>query len=721
MLVSAAVQEADGEWYRLRGAARIETTEIILAADEIDYNEKIGYAEARGKVSFLNIQGGEELYADRVEYSLAEETGKFYGVRGSAKGKIDARPGILTTTSPFSFQGEWAERIRDRYILHNGFVTNCKLPNPWWTLRGPKFDIIPNERAIAHDAVFRVRSVPLFYTPMFYKSLERQPRKSGFLTPNMGNSSRRGTMIGGGYYWAPSRSYDFTYRTQLFTQRGFAHHVDVRGKPRHGTDFNAILYGVNDRGAPLPDGGRGPSQGGYIVTFDGQSDLGKGFSARGSVNYLSSLVFRQTFTESFSEAIFSEVQSIGFVTKHWDAYGLNLVFSRNENFQTADPGDKIVIRRLPQLEFVVRDKPIAKELPFWFSLESAAGLVRRNQPLFQTRQYVQRADFEPRIMTALRWKDFHIVPAFSIRETHYGASQEQNLLTGGIRIAGSNLLRSSREFSVDFVPPTLERTFDAPKWLGGDKLKHVIEPRAAFRDVSGIDNFDDIIRFDETDILSNTREAEFSITNRFYVKRNNEVSEVLSWQVWQRRYFDPDFGGAVITGRRNVVLSQTQLTAYAFLDRPRHYSPVISLLRVNPKPIWGLEWRSDFDPLRNKVTNSGFTSDARFSKYFFSLGHNQVRSVPLLSPSANQFRALVGIGNDNKRGWNAAVSTVYDFRLSAMQFATTQITYNTDCCGFSLQYRRFNFGPRQENQFRMAFVIANIGSFGTLKRQERLF
>jgi LPS-assembly protein len=333
---------------------------------------------------------------------------------------------------------------------------------------------------------------------------------------------------------------------------------------------------------------------------------------------------------------------------------------------------------------------------------------------------VQRTDFEPRIMTAFRLKGFHVVPSFSIRETHYGASQQENLLTRGIRIAGSNLLRSSREFSVELVPPTLERTFDAPKWLG-DKLKHVIEPRAGFRDVSGIDNFDSVIRFDETDILSNTREAEFSITNRFYVKRNSEVSEVLSWQVWQRRYLDHDFGGAVVEGRRNVVLSQSQLTGYAFLDRPRHYSPVISVLRLNPKPNWGLEWRSDYDPLRSKVTNSGFTSDARFSKYFFSLGHNHVRSIPLLSPSANQFRSLVGIGNDNKRGWNAAVSTVYDFRLAAMQFATTQVTYNTDCCGLSVQYRRFNFGPRQENQFRVAFVVANIGSFGTLKRQERLF
>jgi len=56
-----------------------------------------------------------------------------------------------------------------------------------------------------------------------------------------------------------------------------------------------------------------------------------------------------------------------------------------------------------------------------------------------------------------------------------------------------------------------------------------------------------------------------------------------------------------------------------------------------------------------------------------------------------------------------------------MQFANTQITYNTECCAFSGQYRRFNFGTRNENQYRFALVVANIGSFGTLRRQERLF
>ena len=59
--------------------------------------------------------------------------------------------------------------------------------------------------------------------------------------------------------------------------------------------------------------------------------------------------------------------------------------------------------------------------------------------------------------------------------------------------------------------------------------------------------------------------------------------------------------------------------------------------------------------------------------------------------------------------------------LGLLQYSQTQVTYNTDCCGISVQYRRFNFGSRYENQFRIAFAVANIGTFGTLKKQERMF
>jgi LPS-assembly protein len=115
------------------------------------------------------------------------------------------------------------------------------------------------------------------------------------------------------------------------------------------------------------------------------------------------------------------------------------------------------------------------------------------------------------------------------------------------------------------------------------------------------------------------------------------------------------------------------------------------------------------------------SADIHYKRYFVLAGSNQVKTDPLVSPPANQFRAQFGYGDPNRKGWNAAFSTIYDFRLQIQEFAIAQITYNTDCCGFSVEYRRFNFGARDDTSYRFALSIANIGTFGNLRKQERLF
>lgn len=721
ILVRALRSRVEGKLYYFRGAVSLETTDYLITCDELDYDSDSGYAEARGNVHFNVFERGEEIEADRVEYWMREERGKYYNPRGSAKGKIDVRPGLLVSKSPFVFQGRWAERLGQKYVLYDGFITNCRLPRPWWKLHGPKFDIIPGDRAIAYNSIFRLKKIPLFYTPAFYKSLKEEPRKSGFLIPNIGNSSRRGKMVGVGYYWAINRSYDATYRSQWFTQRGFAHHVDFRGKPAQGVDFDTVFYGVNDRGFKHDDGSR-IKQGGYLMTVSAKAEsLPFGFRGQGEFNYLSSFVFRQAFTESFNEAVFAESHSRGYLAKHWSTYALNLVFERSQNFQSTEAGDSIVIRKLPMLDFSSRDRLLfRKGLPVWVSLESSAGLVRRSQPLFQTRQIVERLDFAPRVMTSFDWKGFRLLPSASLRETHYGASQLKGTVSG-FTVSDDSVRRTTRDFTVDLIPPSLARVFHKPpQWLG-DQVKHVIEPRVGFRYTGGVQDFSQYVRFDEIELVSNTRELEYSLTHRLLSKRGGAVEEVLSWQLWQKHYFDPTLGGAIQDGQRNVFLTQTDMTAYAFFDRPRKFSPVVSALRATPIPNLGVEWRSDYDPERHRMVNSSLLGQFRFDKYQITAGHNHARSDRALTPSSNQFIGMLGWGRQDLRGWSAGFQAVYDFRTSIMHFATTQISYNVDCCGLSVQYRRLSVGARNENQFRIAFAVANIGSFGTLRRNERVF
>ena len=97
-------------------------------------------------------------------------------------------------------------------------------------------------------------------------------------------------------------------------------------------------------------------------------------------------------------------------------------------------------------------------------------------------------------------------------------------------------------------------------------------------------------------------------------------------------------------------------------------------------------------------------------------------SAPALTQTFQQFRVALGYGQPAKRGVSAATSFGIDAETRLLQFATAQTTYNWDCCGVTVEYRRYAIANvRNENLFRFTFSLANIGSLGNLRRQERLY
>ena len=201
-------------------------------------------------------------------------------------------------------------------------------------------------------------------------------------------------------------------------------------------------------------------------------------------------------------------------------------------------------------EFVEREHQLGK-LPVWFSLDSSFGLERRSEPEFQTRQFVQRVTFEPRMMTALHWHGFDLAPSFGVHEIAYDSRITNNVGDRRQRAAFRPRCFAGRIRAASVGASSTRRS----GWAGERRSgQHVIEPRVTYRYVTGIQDFNNVIRFDDADVLSNTNEVEFSLTNRLLAKDSNgSVSEVLSWQLWYKRYLDPTFGGAVIPGQPNVL------------------------------------------------------------------------------------------------------------------------------------------------------------------------
>ena len=753
--MSAITDESNQEWRYLKGSAMVETTEMEITADEINYNSDTAWAYAKGHVHMEQFSTGDKLNADHGEFNLQTEEGKFYMVDGTAPAKIISSPAVLSTSNPFYFQAAWAERIKNRYILHHGFVTDCKYPKPWWIFEAPIFDVIPGDRAIGRHTLFRLKKVPILYLPYFRRPLGRNPRQSGFLTPNFGHSTLFGYIYGLGYYWAINRSYDMTGVGQYFTARGPAFSYDFRGKPNEVTDYNFNLYGVDDQqGAP----NSGQKQGGLEFQITARTQL-LGFNGRLDYTFLSSYLFRQAFSYSFYSAILSQVYSVGYLQRRFkdDRYTFNIAFSRDQLFESTtnlhQTPNQVIIQKLPSLEFSGRDQDlVGGSLPLWFSFGASAAALNRSEPtglviesggvpteVFNTGA-MGRFEAAPRISTAFSFAGFSLSPAVTLGAADYSNYFSQNTTTyiptnscngyspcppntfTTVALANANYFRGDADVTLDFRLPAIERIYAPTKWLHlGEKLKHVIEAEAQYEYVTGINAFQKIIQFDETDILSNTNQLTYSLTNRLYRKnKQGNVDELLTWRLAQAQYFDPTFGGAVLPNARNVVLATEELTPFAFLSGPRNYSPVVSSLTLNPYPFLSVLWRADYDPLYRRLVNNTYSVSVHHGKYSASVSDNAINTNPILLPRANQISFGGGYGNTNRKGWNAAGLIDLDLLLNRTLYEFIQGSYNTDCCGFSLQLRRINVGIRDENQYLFSFSVANIGSFGSLQRQERI-
>jgi LPS-assembly protein len=90
--------------------------------------------------------------------------------------------------------------------------------------------------------------------------------------------------------------------------------------------------------------------------------------------------------------------------------------------------------------------------------------------------------------------------------------------------------------------------------------------------------------------------------------------------------------------------------------------------------------------------------------------------------SFNLLRTVATFGDLNRKGFSGAFGVDYNFAQGIAQQMVSQASYNFGCFGIDVEYRRFALGTiRQENSYRIALSLSNVGTFGNLKTRERLY
>ena len=792
--IEALEQEKDGPIFKLRGKVKVDYGTYTIHADRASYNSDTGDVEAEGNLLLEGGPNNEHIEAERGNYNVQDETGRFEYAIGNVGFRLKSRRSALTTTNPFFFTGRVVEKLGpDHYMVTDGTVTTCELPRPKWEFAAHRVNIEVGGHATIYHSNFRLEGIPILYFPFATHPLQKNPRQSGFLIPSIGRSSTRGNTGGDSIFWAINRSMDVLAGAEYFSKRGWAPDAEFRARPTDNSFMDLTYYSVFDRGFDRvnTDGSKVKvDQGGTEVRLNTEGEFRHNFRSVANIDYLSSYVFRLAFSDVFSQAINSEVRSQAFLSNTTGSLFINARTSRYQDFQSTNPGDVITILHAPGGEVSSIDQQLWGT-PFHGSFDADAEGLSRSEPGFRTAPLLGRFDLSPSLSLPRLFHGWAFRPEVSLRDTIY-TQQLIPAAVAGLTQVGTvltnTLNRKSLEGSMELRPPAIDRVFD--REIFGRKWKHVIEPRVVYDYVTGVSDFSRILRFDERDILSDTNEVEYAVVNRLYAKRTSpreekcppegmpslivggapapshipwerngtalrpisqpksppsnsrepgtprpcsgqpDTREIVTWELAQKYFLDPTFGGALIRGRSNVFTSTVGLTGIAFLTEPKRLSPLISRLRIGTTRSSDLEWDADYDFQAGRVNSSTFLFNYHFGLFTVGAGNaflhvpgeiTNTTGVPI-AEKFNQFRTVLGYGSANKRGFSGAINLGFDAELGQVQYGSVQMAYNWDCCGVNMEYRRFALASvRNENQYRFTFSLANVGAFGNLRRGERLF
>ncbi len=156
-----------------------------------------------------------------------------------------------------------------------------------------------------------------------------------------------------------------------------------------------------------------------------------GWRAVADLDQLTSLTFRLAFSETFVQAVNSEVRNTAFLTNNFRGFSLNFAAVSYRNFLSATPQTSITLRTAPEVRFSSVDQSFLDRLPAYFSFSAFSGAEHRAETVtpFETPGFVERSEFAPSVTVPLHWGPWlNVTPSFTFRSTYYGGQLENGAI-----------------------------------------------------------------------------------------------------------------------------------------------------------------------------------------------------------------------------------------------------------------------------------------------------
>lgn len=415
-----------------RGAQRLET-------------ESATWDRAAGRVVAIKgarfLQPGFEVEAESMEFLPAEGMAILSGNR------------YRLPMQPASGGAERIQADESGQVSLDGVTyTTCPGDDPDWWLRIDHLELdIDDEVGVAEHVTLRFFDAPIIYWPYLSFPLSDR-RKSGFLVPEFGQSTRSGFEFAMPYYFNLAPNYDYLLTPMLMSQRG----VQLQNEFRYLTErsIGKVEFDYLYRDSALPD-----NDARAWLNLDHVTRFRNGWRFTADLEDVSDTDYFQDLgrgTQVTSRTHLERLMQADYTGDTWR------IVARMQNFRTLDlgiPDDERPYARLPQISAngLWRDGPLGLD---WRLRSEVAGFARDVGP------EGGRAVLEPGISLPIEAPGFFLTPSASLRMVQYALSDQP----------------ADADNSPGYAAPILSvdsgLVFERP--LSGGRFLQTIEPRALY-------------------------------------------------------------------------------------------------------------------------------------------------------------------------------------------------------------------------------------------------
>jgi len=657
-----------------RGTAR-------LLADRVEINRGTGDAVATGRVIFYD--GDDRLTGQRIEYNIKTGTGVVY-------------EGEAHTAPYYRLSGERLERLGESlYRVQRGVFTTCEDEPPSWSFHLGSATADLEDLVYGTDVSLWVKSLPIIpYFPFFAAAIRRE-RQSGFLTPQVGTSTKKGLFAEIPFFWAISDSQDATATLAAYQKRGFGGAAEYR-----------YIISQDQRGKL--DGffvdevfKQGELRGFGSAKHDWQ--ISPGLSLRADLNGVSDDLVLRDYESALNLRAAQRAESNLFLTKTWTNWSF---LSRVYWYQDLTITRPVELQRVPELTLTGVRQGIPGLPGFLYQVDTSVVNFLR-----EVGSQGARVDVHPVVFRPIPLEYLAVTPFVGGRVTAYSTTVTgvHTPLAGGPQIEDTKdepRVRELLEFGSD-AETRASRVYQLGGWGGLDRVIHSIEPRVHYIRIIGQNFYSLPIWTNQTDLVPEASWFEYSLTNRI-----------------RGRTISPENTEATRLDLFKFVL------ASAYDINKAQFGNVAGDLTFEPSRMLRFHGDASYNVVGEGL--QAYTTDVTLNvpRVTTSVGTRYTRIPPVIIPYFVQIPGTWNPGNnlpsnlsthflqgtasvDLSPNLVAHAKTNWDIRTTSAVENRFGVDLKLDCWALTVEYIRRNPdrpGKNPDNEFRFSLSLLGLGN-----------